>query len=74
MYDTLCTAFSCGFDAIVPGNETNPMALYKLVEAVGPVQMQSAFKTSYSEQSRGGGGERGGRGGGQTGLEQAIVT
>ncbi|CAI5476348.1 unnamed protein product [Closterium sp. Yama58-4] len=50
VYDTLCAAFTCGFDAIRWSNETGPwggtMGVYRQLELLQPVQLQSAFKTS----------------------------
>ncbi|CAI5960314.1 unnamed protein product [Closterium sp. NIES-65] len=50
VYDTLCAAFTCGFDAIRWSNESGPwggtMGVYRQLELLQPVQLQSAFKTS----------------------------
>ncbi|CAI7808303.1 unnamed protein product [Closterium sp. NIES-54] len=53
VYDTLCAAFTCGFDAIRWSNESGPwggtMGVYRQLELLQPVQLQSAFKTSGSQ-------------------------
>ncbi|CAI5515353.1 unnamed protein product [Closterium sp. Naga37s-1] len=50
VYDTLCAAFTCGFDAMRWSNESGPwggtMGVYRQLELLQPVQLQSAFKTS----------------------------
>lgn len=50
VYDTLCMAFKCGFDAIRWDNSTGPMVLYRQLDALNPFPMHKASAGEIARQ------------------------